>query len=201
MLSGDVGNKKARKIFLDIISIFLIITCVLTLLSFFGISIGFFFAPLLWLTFLINMFKFAKLTKKYSYIILFFLFVIGLVLGFIAFNISAKYLVESGEIANIIRGNPTNISLPTSYYIYAYSGAILTLISIISMLVFYFKYYRKYLAGEKSLKDLGIKEATNERKFIEQWKEKEKKQDKVGWIIIAILVLLFIALLIYMALQ
>lgn len=203
MLSQDQGNKKARKIFLDIIAILLIISCILISLSFFGISIGVsLFSPLFWLIFLISVFKFAKLTKKYGYIILFFLFIIGIILSFMALNISLNELTQSGELANIIKGQSTGeLNLPTTYYIYSYLGAILNLISLISMIVFYFKYYRKYLSGEKTLYDLGVQEARDEQQFTKQWQEKEKKQNKIGIIIIIILILIFIGVLIYLALM
>lgn len=203
MLTQDPGKKYASKLFLDIVAVILIIACVLISLSFFGISIGIsLFSPILWLIFLISMFRFAKLTRKYGYIILFFLFIIGAILSFTAFKISMDELVKSGEIFNILKGSSSEgITFPTSYYIYAYLGAAISLLSLISMIIFYYKYYRKYLSGEKSLYDLGIKEAKNEQQFTQQWKEKEKKQNKIGWIIVAILILLFISLLIFMSLQ
>ena len=78
---------------------------------------------------------------------------------------------------------------------------IITLIGILSLIIFYFKFHRKYLSGKKTLYGLGVQEAKDEQKFTKQWQEKEKGQDKIGWIIVIILILILIGVFIYSALM
>lgn len=70
-----------------------------------------------------------------------------------------------------------------------YIGQILFYIGFLSLIIFYFKYYRKYLTGEMSLKDISGREDISEEEMQKRIEEKEKKENKIGWIIVIILVL------------
>lgn len=198
MLTQNSGKKTARRIFLDVIAVLLIITCLLIILSFFGFSIGItFIGTVLWLIFFINVFRFAKLTKKYTYIVLFFIFLLGIVINLVAFKISLDELAQGEELVNVVQGNLPTINHSTGYYVYAYLGAILNLLSLTSMIIFYFRNYRKYLTGEKTLYELGVREARNEEQFTHEWQEKEDQQNKIGWVVIAILIVILAGIILY----
>jgi len=201
MLTQDPKKKKIYRISLDIISALAIITFINVFFGLFGIKIPILsyigLTTIIALIYFISMFKFAKLTKKWGWIILESLIIIGPVIQIIAGYLYAKSLIESGAIFNALSGEiPSTASLGAQ--ILSYGGSILFLVGLLSAIVFYFRFYRKYLSGQLSLQELGVEQAADEQHFIQQWQERGKKQNKVGWIIIIILVLIFIGVLLYL---
>jgi len=206
MLAEDKTVRKRYRIFLDILSILIVLTIINVILGIFGLKIPLvdkiIIGPLYGLIFLIYVFRFSKLIKKYKYIFLSSLVIIGPILKFIAFNMFLEELVRTEGLVEILRGTLSTLpNLPAGYYILNYGGSVLLLIGLISMLVFYLKYHRKYLTGKLSLQKLGVQEAANEQQFTKHWKEKEKKQNKIGWIIIIILILVLLGVFVYLALM
>lgn len=206
MITENQGVRRGYRIFLDILSVLVILTIINVFLGFFSITIPLIgkiiIGPVWGLIFLINVFKFSKLTKKYKYIFLSSLIIIGPILKVIAFSMFLDELAKTGGLIEALQGIvPTSLNLPAGFYILNYGGGILLLLGLISMLTFYLKYHRKYLSRELSLQELGVQEATNEQQFTQQWQEKEQKQNKVGWIIIIILAAILAGVFIYMALM
>lgn len=201
MLTQDPKKKKTYRILLDIISALAIITFINVFFGLFGVKIPILsyigLTAIIALIYFISMFKFAKLTKKWGWIILESLIIVGLVIQAIAGYMYMKFLVESGTIFNTLSGEiPSTASL--GIQVLSYGGSILFLVGLLSAIVFYFRFYRKYLSGQLSLQELGIEQAADEQHFTQQWQKKEKKRNKVGWIIIIILVLIFIGVLLYL---
>jgi hypothetical protein len=212
MLTQDPKKKKIYKILLDIISALAIITFINVFLGWlFGVTIPILnyigLTAIIALIYFILMFKFAKLTKKWGWIILESLIIIGPIIRIIASYLYTKFLVESGAIYTLIEEMPSTLNplsgkissiAPLGIQILSYGGSILFLVGLLSAIVFYFRFYRKYLSGQLSLKELGVEQVADEHHFIQQWQERGKKQNKVGWIIIIILVLIFIGVLLYL---
>lgn len=211
MLTQNPKKKKIYKVALDIISALAIITFINVFLGLFGVKIPILsyigLSAIIALIYFISMFKFAKLTKKWGWIILESLIIIGPVIQVIAGYLYAKFLVESGAIYTLIGEMPSAFNTlsgeissiaPLGVQILSYGGGILFLVGLLSAIVFYFRFYRKYLSGQLSLQELGVEQAADEQHFIQQWQERGKKQNKVGWIIIIILVLILIGVFLYL---
>ncbi len=197
MLTQSPKKKKLLKIFLDIVSVLAIITFINSLFSLFGITLpilSYLGLPfLIGLIFFLLMFKFAKLTKKYGWMLLSSLVIIGPIISLISGLI---FFSTSFDLKKLVEGSTQTV--PGGLVFLVYFSAIITLIGFASLIIFYFKYYRKYLSGESSLHELGVKEATNEEKFTEQYLEKEKKQNKIGWIIVITLALVLLGVFLYL---
>lgn len=125
-------------------------------------------AALILLRFFIYIFIFTKKSKKWNWLFLESLIIIGPVIK---------------GLANYILVNLLD-----------YAGTTLLLIGLASFITFYILFYRKYLSGELSLEDFGIKEKT----LTKEEQEKNKKQDKIGWIMIIILFLILIGVFLYL---
>lgn len=196
MLTQDPSKKKIYKILSDIVSIFAIIVLINSIFSLFGITIpliGSIGMPLLiGLIFFLVMFKFGKLTKKYGWMFLNSLVILGPLISFIS---SAIFFQSSLDIAGILEG--TSQEIPFGFVLTEYISIILTIIGLGSLILFYFIYYRKYLSGEKTLSQLGAEDMGDEEQFMERWEKKEKKRNKIGIIIIIILILILIGLAIF----
>jgi len=204
MLTQDSGKKKVYKMLLDILVTIAIVSFINLLLGLFGIQIPiikYVGIPLVFaLIFFLLMIKFGKITKKWGWIFLESLIIIGPIIKVIVGMIYMNTLAKSGEIFNLLKGSVLS-NVPIGIQILDYIGSLLFLIGFLSAILFYFIYYRKYLSGALTLQELGVQGATDEKKFTQQWQEKEKKQNKIGIIILIILILIFVGVLIYLALM
>jgi len=200
MLTQDPGKKKLYKFLLDIVAILAIITFINVFFKIFKIEIpvlskiGLSF--IIGFIFFLLMFKLTRLAKKWGWIILESLVILGPIIGSIVLYTYSKQVF--GNILNIISGSASVPEMPQGLLILGYVGTILFLIGLLSTIIFYFKFHRKYLSGEKTLYELGVEEAANEQQFIQQWQEKEKGQNKIGWIIVISLILILAGVLLYM---
>lgn len=200
VITEDLNKRRKYKIILDIVVILAIFSFINIILRVFNIKIpviGHIGIPFLLAVLLFfMMFTFAWRLKKWGWILLNSLIFVGIILNLIGGALSfADYmnslsseekmaLAKSGELVGYI---PETLG----YQILYYGGYILLLIGSLSLILFYFLNLRRYLKGTLTLKNIGGERFASEKQFAEDWQRKEKRQNKIGLIII-IIILLFI---------
>ena len=198
-------NISKNKTLLDIISVLTIISIFTSLLSMFGITIpylGFFGVPLfLAIILFISLIGFEWRMKKWGWIFLHLLVIIGLVVGILGAGLASANYTSSLTAEEFIEYSRTTKTGPITelppqspivYKILFYGGQVVSLIGLLSFVLFYLIYYRKYLTGSLTLEEIGGEKFANREEFKQRWEQSETKQNTLNKIMMWIIFLLII---------
>jgi hypothetical protein len=202
--SKNIGK---NKILLDIGIIFIIVSIFINFLSIFGfnvptkmiVGVPLFIFIYLFMSFI----SFEWRMKQYGWLFSHTLFFIGGLIQMFSLGQASVYnlknkLSDSGGninaqnfevIARDILPDTALSSAPNIYSISFIIGFIISLIGLISIIIFYYKYYRKYLTGQMTLMEIGKGKFGSEKEISKRWESSEKKQNVVNWIMITLIVI------------
>jgi hypothetical protein len=194
MIDDNFQHKKRLRICLDIVFVLFICSVLNSIFNFIDVNISYFrfigVSQALAILFFLIIFKFEWRLRKWTWVILTSLIFVGLIIQMMGYasllsNLSNESLSAIAQGGSLISEHPVSII----YYL----GIIVYYFGIISLLTFYFVYYRKYLNNKLTLQEIGGAKFSSEQEIKTNYMISEKRYTKIVswlvWIVLAFVVL------------